>query len=74
MVAGPASGPTTIHYSLVGATADNIDPNVKMSYSDVYSVGFERELPGQSSVGVHFIHRNLGRVLEDIGPAPLRGL
>jgi hypothetical protein len=60
-----------MHYSLVGATADTIDPNAKMSYADEYSAGVERELPGHSSVGVHFLHRNLGRVLEDIGPAPL---
>jgi hypothetical protein len=55
----------------VGATADTIDPNVKMSYSDEFSGGIEHELPGHSSVGVHFTHRSLGRVLEDIGPAPL---
>ena len=71
VVAGPASGPTTIHYSLVGATADTIDPNAKMSYADEYTIGVERELPNHTSVGVHYIHRSLGRVLEDIGPAPL---
>jgi hypothetical protein len=62
---------TTSHFLEQGLTADLIDANLKSSYVNELVVGIEHEaLPGLG-VGVHYIHRNIPRVLEDVQPFPI---
>jgi TonB dependent receptor/Carboxypeptidase regulatory-like domain/TonB-dependent Receptor Plug Domain len=57
-----------------GATAgDAIDPNAKMSYINEYLFGVEREIMPDTSLGVRFIHRDIGRMLEDVANCPSAG-
>jgi outer membrane receptor protein involved in Fe transport len=68
---GVLAGGQTTHLVLSGATSgDTIDPNSKMSYNDEFVVGFDREVLPHTSVGVNYIHRNTGRVLEDVANCP----
>jgi hypothetical protein len=69
---GVPAGPnqTTTHYSIAGAGADVIDPNAKLSYYNEYLGGVEYDLGG-TMVGARFIHRDIGRVLEDVTPFPI---
>ncbi len=43
-----------------------IDPDSKLSYADEFVVGLEREVAPNLSVGVTYLHRELGRTLEDV--------
>jgi len=68
----PATGSTTTtHFVLAGVGADSIDPNAKLSYVNEYVAGFEREVMANTTVGARYIHRNIGRVLEDVAQAPM---
>ena len=68
----PKSGQTiTNHFVLAGASPDVIDPNAKLSYVNETVVGVDREILPQTSVGVHYTYRNIGRVLEDVANAPM---
>ncbi len=64
----PGLGPITQHYIVAGLGADLIDPDTKLSYQDEVVAGFEFEAFPNTNVGVRYIHRNVGRVLEDIAP------
>lgn len=66
----PTAGIITNHYTLAGAGSDLIDPDTKLSYKDEFVVGYEYEALPNTNVGVRYIHRNIGRVLEDISPFP----
>ena len=69
---GTLAGGQTTHLVTTGGTAgDTIDPNAKMSYVDEWVAGFERQIMPNTSVGVNFIHRNTGRVLEDVANCPM---
>jgi outer membrane receptor protein involved in Fe transport len=69
---GTLAGGQTTHLVLSGGTAgDTIDPNSKMSYIDEFVVGMDREVLPHTSVGVNYIHRNTGRVLEDVANCPM---
>jgi outer membrane receptor protein involved in Fe transport len=61
----------TNHFVLAGASPDTIDPNAKLSYINEAVIGVEREIAPKTSVGVHYIYRNIGRVLEDVANAPM---
>jgi carboxypeptidase family protein/TonB-dependent receptor-like protein len=63
-----AAGRTT-HFILAGVGAAHIDPNAKSTYQDEFVGGFEFEAARNVSLGVRYIHRTFGRVLEDIGAA-----
>jgi hypothetical protein len=68
---GVLAGGQTRHFILAGTAASDFDPNSKSTYMDETLVGFEREaLPGMN-VGVRYIHRNMPRILEDVGTAPM---
>lgn len=67
----PDGGEITNHFVLAGVGADTIDPNAKLSYTNEYVVGFEREVMRNTSVGVRYVYRNIGRVLEDVANAPM---
>ncbi|MGE5815599.1 MAG: TonB-dependent receptor, partial [Acidobacteriota bacterium] len=68
---GVLAGGTTTHYSIAGAGADAIDPNVKASYLHEGIVGTEFEAWPGTRLGVRYIHRNTARVLEDVTPFPI---
>jgi hypothetical protein len=68
---GTLAGKVTNHFVTNGATAgDTIDPNAKMSYINEVIAGFEREIMPNTSVGARYIHRNIGRMLEDVANCP----
>src|SRR5262249_52404740 len=67
----PAGTTTTTHFTLLGAGADVIDPAAKLSYYNEWVVGTEYTLFQGIDVGVRFVHRDSGRVLEDITPYPM---
>jgi hypothetical protein len=71
VLAGPAGLQTGTHYTLLGGGADTIDPNVKLSYSNEYIAGVEHDLFRNLIVSARYIHRNIGRVLEDVQPFPI---
>jgi outer membrane receptor protein involved in Fe transport len=65
---GVEAGGQTQHYVLAGAFPDLIDPETKLSYKDEFVFGYEWEAFANTSVGIRYVHRNIGRVLEDITP------
>ena len=66
MLARPVGQQTTNHYTLLGGSADLIDSNTKLSYYNEYIAGVEYELPRNLTLGVRYVHRDIGRVLEDV--------
>ncbi len=71
VLAGPEGSQTTTHFSIAGAGADVIDPDAKLSYYNEYIVGGEYEVVQGLNVGARFVHRDIGRVLEDVQPFPV---
>jgi hypothetical protein len=68
----PSTGTSiTNHFVPQSVGADTIDPNAKLSYTDEYLAGFEREILPHTSIGVRYTYRNIGRVLEDVANAPV---
>jgi outer membrane receptor protein involved in Fe transport len=68
---GVLAGGQTRHFILAGTQASDFDPNAKSTYMDETLVGYEREaLPGMN-IGIRYIHRNMPRILEDVGTAPM---
>ncbi len=65
-----AAGKTT-HFILAGVGVDTLDPNAKLSYQNEYVLGIEREIMPNTSFGVRYVHRDFGRVLEDVANAPM---
>lgn len=68
---GTVAGGVTNHFVLAGAGADTVDPDAKLSYVNEYTVGVDREIAANTSVGVRYTYRNIGRVLEDVAAFPL---
>lgn len=64
----PGATPVTQHYLVAGLGGDLIDPDTKLSYQDEFVGGFEFEAFPNMNLGIRYIHRNIGRVLEDISP------
>ena len=62
---------TTSHFILAGVSADTIDPNAKLSYTNEVVLGFEREIAPLTTFGVRYIFRNMPRVLEDVANCPM---
>jgi hypothetical protein len=67
-------GTTTNHFTLLGGGADEIDPNAKLSYYNEWVIGTEYALRGGITAGVRYVHRNIGRVLEDVQPFPVEAV
>ncbi|HEV8319160.1 MAG TPA: TonB-dependent receptor [Vicinamibacterales bacterium] len=61
----------TEHLQLAGLHASEFDPNAKSTYQDEFLGGVEFEVLPSASLGVRYIHRNIGRILEDIGTAQM---
>src|SRR5688572_3454653 len=57
-------------FTTFGNEATIIDPDSKVSYQDEYIASLERELIPAFSVGVTYMHRELGRTLEDVALVP----
>jgi outer membrane receptor protein involved in Fe transport len=68
---GVLAGDVTNHFVLQGVGADTIDPNAKLSYTNEYIVGMDRQVMPNTSLGVRYTYRNIGRVLEDVAAFPL---
>ena len=68
---GFLAGDVTQHFLIQGVGADIIDPAAKLSYADEWLAGIEREMWPNTSVGVRYMYRNIGRVLEDVANAPM---
>jgi hypothetical protein len=68
---GVLAGGQTNHYLTAGVGADAIDEDAKLSYKDEIVAGFEYEAWPNINLGVRYIYRNIGRVLEDVADAPV---
>jgi outer membrane receptor protein involved in Fe transport len=68
---GVLAGGQTNHYVPAGVGADAIDEDAKLSYKDEFVAGFEYEAWPNINLGVRYIYRNVGRVLEDVADAPV---
>lgn len=62
---------TTTHFTLLGGNADDIDPKARLSYYNEWVAGVEYTLPSGLTVGGRYLHRDVGRVLEDVQPYPI---
>jgi hypothetical protein len=62
---------TTTHFTLLGGSADDIDPNAKLSYYNEFVVGTDYTVARGLDLGVRYVHRTIGRVLEDVQPYPI---
>jgi hypothetical protein len=61
----------TNHFLLQNPVPGLIDSDAKMSYINEFALGIEREVMPHTSFGIRYIYRNIGRILEDIGSAPI---
>jgi hypothetical protein len=68
---GVLAGDVTQHLALAGVHASLIDSGAKLSYKDEFSAGFEWEAIPNTNVGIRYVHRNIGRAIEDVAAAPL---
>jgi hypothetical protein len=68
---GVLAGGVTEHLALAGAHPSLIDPDAKLSYKDEFAAGFEWEAFPNTNVGIRYVHRNIGRAIEDVAAAPL---
>jgi len=68
---GVLAGGQTRHFILAGTAASDFDPNAKSTYLDEYLAGGEYELIPGMNVGIRYIHRNMPRILEDVGTAQM---
>jgi len=69
VVAGPSGA--TRHLVFAGLDPADFDPNSKSTYLDETLVGFEFEPLINLNVGARWVHRRFGRILEDVGTAPM---
>jgi len=64
-IIGPQSGAISF-----GDQPTVIDPNSKLTFQDEYVTSLEREVIPTLNVGVTYMHRTLGRTLEDVALSP----
>lgn len=69
----PGAGQITNHFVVAGVAPSAIDPDARLSYKHETVVGYEWEAIANTSVGVRYIHRGIGRVLEDVAAFPMVG-
>jgi hypothetical protein len=67
----PTATPITNHFLAAGVGADIIDPDAKLSYTDEVVGGVEFEVLPNTTFGVRYVYRNIGRVLEDVANCPM---
>ena len=68
---GVLAGGVVEHYALSGSHASLIDPDAKLSFKDEFVAGFEWEALADTNVGIRYIHRNIGRAIEDVASPPV---
>jgi hypothetical protein len=61
----------TRHFIVAGVGADTIDPEAKLTYTNEYVLGAEREIATNTTIGVRYLYRNMPQVLEDIANCPM---
>ena len=68
----PLSGKSaTNHFTLLGGNADTIDPSAKLSYYNEWVIGTDYTVAHGLGLGARFVHRDIGRVLEDVQSYPI---
>jgi hypothetical protein len=72
---GVPAGPNleTRHLNFAGLHPSDFDPDSKSTYLDETLVGFEFEPFTNMNLGVRWVHRRFGRILEDVGTVPMLG-
>jgi hypothetical protein len=50
-----------------GNSIENTDPNIKPMFQDSFNGGMDFQLGARTALGVHYMHNNLGRTIEDLG-------
>ena len=68
---GVLAAEATTHFITAGLAASDFDPDSKSTYMDEVLVGVEHELIRSFTVGVRYVRRTFGRVLEDVGTVPM---
>ena len=68
---GVEVGGQTTHFIIAGTSAADFDPDSKSTYLDEAVVGYEWEAAPGLNVGINYVRRRFGRVLEDVGTAPM---
>jgi len=71
VAAGTVAAGTTVHLGFAGLSPSTFDPNARSTYSTETLVGAEWEAAPGLSLGARYIRRRYGRVLEDVGTAPM---
>ena len=70
---GVLAAGVTRHFILAGAHPSQIDPDARLSYKDEFVLGYEWEAMPNTSVGLRYIFRTVGRALEDVALFPMVG-
>jgi hypothetical protein len=71
---GTQAGGTTAHFATIGGAAHAAaDPEAKLPYVDELAFGVEHELLRNTSVSIRYMHRSIGRILEDLANCPVAG-
>jgi hypothetical protein len=58
---------TDSHRDRRAPSIENVDPDIKPMYQDSTNVGVEYQWNPTTVVGLHYVHNNLGRTIEDMG-------
>jgi len=60
-------GSSTGFRDLRATAIHNTDPNIKPMFQDSFNAGVDQQFGGTMALGIHYIHNNLGRTIEDMG-------
>jgi outer membrane receptor protein involved in Fe transport len=60
-------GGATGFRDLRATSINNTDPDIKPMFQDSFTGGMDFQMGGNMALGVHVIHNNLGRTIEDMG-------
>ncbi len=71
IVDGVVAAGTTTHFRTAGQGTADFDPDSGSTYLNETLVGAEFEAFPRLILGIRYTHRNFGRILEDVGTAPL---
>jgi hypothetical protein len=68
---GVSAAGVTRHFILAGVGADTIDEKAKLTYTNEFLVGIDREIMPNTTFGIRYLFRNMPQVLEDIANCPM---
>ena len=68
---GVQAGGTTTHLLFQGERPAAVDPTAKVTYIREAAVGFEFQAADRLNLGVRYLHRDMPRILEDVGTAAM---